>query len=93
MTNNPILLAAISAKRRRRLFGARYAHPLLCSLSLAFSAVPTLAEELSHDQMVCALNPQCGMPFVDRQVSGITATTQVVQPLASVTASRRRLRR
>jgi outer membrane protein OmpA-like peptidoglycan-associated protein len=33
--------------------------------------------------MVCALNPQCGMPFADRRVRGITATTQVVRPPAS----------
>jgi outer membrane protein OmpA-like peptidoglycan-associated protein len=83
MTNNPISLRPISAKSYRPKRARHCAYLLLCSLSLAFSAVPTLAEELTHDEMVCALNGQCGTPFVDRRVRGITATTQVVRPPAS----------
>jgi outer membrane protein OmpA-like peptidoglycan-associated protein len=32
------------------------------------------AEELSHQEMVCALTGNCAAPFVDRRVRGITTT-------------------
>jgi outer membrane protein OmpA-like peptidoglycan-associated protein len=59
---------------------AQCAYLLLCSLSVAFSVAPAVAEELSHDEMVCALNPECGMPFSNRRVRGITASASVRTP-------------
>jgi outer membrane protein OmpA-like peptidoglycan-associated protein len=58
----------------------KYAYLLVCGLSLALGAAPASAEELSHDEMVCALDPQCAMPIVDRRLRGITATTSVRTP-------------
>jgi outer membrane protein OmpA-like peptidoglycan-associated protein len=48
--------------------------------SLALGAATASAEELSHDEMVCALDPQCVMPVVNRRVRGITATSSVRTP-------------
>ena len=56
---------------------------LFCSLSLFLSIGAARAEDPTVEEMVCALNLQCGMPFADRRVRGITATTQVVRPPAS----------
>jgi outer membrane protein OmpA-like peptidoglycan-associated protein len=53
---------------------------LFCGLSLALGAATASAEELSHDEMVCALDPQCVMPVVNRRVRGITATSSVRTP-------------
>jgi outer membrane protein OmpA-like peptidoglycan-associated protein len=53
---------------------------LLCALSLALGAAPASAEELSHDEMVCALDPQCAMPIVNRRLRGITANQSVRTP-------------
>src|SRR5205807_2156814 len=50
---------------------------ILCSLSLLLSTGMASAEDLSVDEMVCALDPQCSMPFADRRVRGITATPPV----------------
>jgi outer membrane protein OmpA-like peptidoglycan-associated protein len=38
------------------------------------------AEELSVDEMACALDPQCARPFVDRRLRGVTATPTVRTP-------------
>ena len=61
----------------------KYVNVLFCSLSLFLSIGAARAEDPTVEEMVCALNPQCGMPFADRGVRGITATTQVVRPPAS----------
>ncbi len=53
----------------------RYLNLMLCSLALLASAGPARAEDPSLDEMVCALDPQCAMPFTDRRVRGISATT------------------
>jgi outer membrane protein OmpA-like peptidoglycan-associated protein len=57
---------------------------LLCglslSLSLALNATTASAEDLSHDEMVCALDPQCAMPVVNRRLRGITANPSVRTP-------------
>ena len=50
---------------------------LFCSLALWLSLGTATAGELSHEEMVCALNPQCGTPFVDRRLRGVTATAAV----------------
>ena len=51
----------------------RYAALLFCGLALAFSAAPAWAEEPTVDEMVCALNPQCKTPVVDRRTHANTA--------------------
>jgi outer membrane protein OmpA-like peptidoglycan-associated protein len=61
----------------------KYVNVLFCSLSLFLSIGAARAEDPTVEEMVCALNLQCGMPFADRRVRGITATTQVVRPPAS----------
>src|SRR5260370_37741821 len=58
----------------------KYVYLLFCGLSLALGASTASAEELSHDEMVCALDPQCAMPIVDRRLRGITATPSVRTP-------------
>jgi outer membrane protein OmpA-like peptidoglycan-associated protein len=52
----------------------RYAALLFCGLALAASAAPAWAEEPTVDEMVCALNPQCKTPVVDRRLRGTNAT-------------------
>jgi outer membrane protein OmpA-like peptidoglycan-associated protein len=59
---------------------ARCACLLLCGLSLSLAMPGASAEELSHDEMVCALDPQCAMPVVNRRLRGITATPSVRTP-------------
>jgi OmpA family len=49
-------------------------HLILCSLSLLLSAGAGRTEDLSVDEMVCALDPRCSMPFADRRVRGVSAT-------------------
>jgi outer membrane protein OmpA-like peptidoglycan-associated protein len=58
----------------------KYAYLLFCGLSLALGMATASAEELSVDEMECALDPQCTMPFVDRRLRGITATPSVRTP-------------
>jgi outer membrane protein OmpA-like peptidoglycan-associated protein len=50
------------------------AYLLLCGLALALGAPTAFAEEAAVDEMVCALNPKCTVPFVDRRLRGVTAT-------------------
>ncbi len=50
------------------------AYLLLCGLALALGAPAASAEEPAVDEMVCALNPKCTVPFVDRRLRGVTAT-------------------
>ncbi|TMJ33764.1 MAG: OmpA family protein [Alphaproteobacteria bacterium] len=58
----------------------KYAPLLLCGLSLALGAVTVSAEELTVDEMACALDPHCSKPFVDRRLRGVTATPSVRPP-------------
>lgn len=55
----------------------RCAYLLLCGLSLAGGAPSASAGELSHNEMVCALDPQCTVPITGRRLRGITATPNV----------------
>jgi OmpA-OmpF porin, OOP family len=55
-----------------------YAVLLLLSMGGAFG--PAWAEDPSVDEMVCALDPQCAMPFADRRLRGITASPAVRPP-------------
>ena len=75
MTKRPI-----SPPIRSSRTAAKCAYLLLCSLSLAISTAPAFAEELSHDEMVCALDPECSMPFFDRRLRGITTMASVRTP-------------
>jgi outer membrane protein OmpA-like peptidoglycan-associated protein len=64
----------------------KYLNLLMCGLSLLASAAAVRAEELSVDQMVCALDPQCSSPLGERRVRGISATapvTAAVRPAGS----------
>ena len=58
----------------------RYAYLILCGLSFAAAMTVARAEELSVDEMACALDPQCSKPFVDRRLRGVTATPSVRTP-------------
>jgi outer membrane protein OmpA-like peptidoglycan-associated protein len=58
----------------------KFVNLILCSLSLVLSMGPARAEDPSIDEMVCALDPQCAMPFTDRRVRGVTATASVRPP-------------
>jgi outer membrane protein OmpA-like peptidoglycan-associated protein len=58
----------------------KYAYLLFCVLSLTLGAAPASAEELSHDEMVCTLDPQCAMPVINRRLRGITTTASVRTP-------------
>jgi outer membrane protein OmpA-like peptidoglycan-associated protein len=80
MTKRPISLPTRSSKAYTPRTAAKCAYLLLCSLSLAISTAPAFAEELSHDEMVCALDPECSMPFSDRRLRGITTTASVRTP-------------
>lgn len=53
-----------------------------CGLSLLLNAATASAEDPSHDEMVCALNPQCASPFNDRRLRGISATPSTRPPLS-----------
>jgi outer membrane protein OmpA-like peptidoglycan-associated protein len=69
----PLFTSAVPARRKSRLV-LRCAYVVLCGLSLAVGIESAKAEELSHDEMVCALDPQCTTPIVNRRLRGITAT-------------------
>src|SRR5436190_3009791 len=45
-----------------------------CGLGLFFGLGAAAAEDPTHEEMVCALNPQCSIPFVDRRLRGVTST-------------------
>jgi outer membrane protein OmpA-like peptidoglycan-associated protein len=57
------------------LFGA-------LGLLVLMGLTPAWADDPSVDEMICALDPQCSLPFADRRVRGVT-TGQVVRPPAS----------
>jgi outer membrane protein OmpA-like peptidoglycan-associated protein len=80
MPRRPISLPNRSRKIYTLRTGAKCAYLLLCSLALPLSVAPAFAEELSHDEMVCALDPECSMPFLDRRLRGITTTASVRTP-------------
>ena len=58
----------------------RYAYAFLCGLAVALGATAAGAQELSHDEMVCRLDPQCAMPIVHRRLRGITANSSPETP-------------
>jgi outer membrane protein OmpA-like peptidoglycan-associated protein len=41
--------------------------------SLLLNVSNSSAQSLSHEEMVCALNPECTNPFVNRRLRGVTA--------------------
>jgi outer membrane protein OmpA-like peptidoglycan-associated protein len=61
----------------RSSIALRCAYLLFCGLSVAVGATSALAEELSHDEMVCALDPQCTIPVTNRRLRGISATPNI----------------
>jgi outer membrane protein OmpA-like peptidoglycan-associated protein len=78
MTENRTSL--LTSAQSKSSCAMKYAYLLFCVLSLALGAATAAAEELSHDEMVCALDPQCAMPIVDRRLRGVTATPTVRTP-------------
>ena len=69
--------AAATPAARESHLAVKYASLLLCGVTLALSVAPASAEEPTVDEMVCALNPQCKKPFVDRRLRGVNATATV----------------
>jgi outer membrane protein OmpA-like peptidoglycan-associated protein len=65
---------------RRSSAARKCGYLLLGGLSLGLGAVTASAEELSHNEMVCALDPQCVMPVVNRRLRGVSATSSVRTP-------------
>jgi outer membrane protein OmpA-like peptidoglycan-associated protein len=53
----------------------------LALLSMLFSP-SSQAEELTHQEMVCALTGDCASPFVDRRVRGVTTGVAPRPPLS-----------
>jgi outer membrane protein OmpA-like peptidoglycan-associated protein len=75
MTRNRTSLSTAAAPAQRKsCFATTCACVLLCGLSLALGVATASAEEPAVDEMVCALNPKCTLPFVDRRLRGVTAT-------------------
>jgi len=58
---------------------------LVMLLSILF-LLKSQAEELTHQEMVCALTGNCAAPFVDRRVRGIT-TSVAPRPTLSFDSS------
>ena len=75
----PTAAAAAPAAPKSHLT-RKYACLLLCGMSLALGMATASAEELSVDEMACALDPQCTTPIVDRRLRGITITPSVRTP-------------
>ncbi len=83
MLTNPTfpLAAAVAAPAATKSHIVRTcAYLLLCGLSLDLGMATARTEELSVDEMACALDPQCTKPFVDRRLRGVTATPSVRPP-------------
>jgi outer membrane protein OmpA-like peptidoglycan-associated protein len=72
MARNRASLSATPAQRKS-YFATKCAYVLLGGLSLALGVATASAEEPAVDEMVCALNPKCTQPFVDRRLRGVTA--------------------
>ena len=70
---------AVAAAAPSPHIARRYACLLLCGLSLGLITTAS-AEELSVDEMACALDPQCTTPVVDHRLRGITTTPSVRTP-------------
>ena len=47
------------------------------AFGLLFGLGPAAAEDPTHEEMVCALNPECHVPFVDRRLRGVSSTPAV----------------
>jgi OmpA-OmpF porin, OOP family len=47
------------------------------ALGLFFGLGPAAAEDPTTEEMVCALNPDCQTPFVDRRLRGVTSKPAV----------------
>jgi outer membrane protein OmpA-like peptidoglycan-associated protein len=60
----------------------KYGSLFFCSLSLLLNVATASAQELSPEEMACALNPQCTTPFVDRRLRSVTTPTSPRPPLS-----------
>jgi outer membrane protein OmpA-like peptidoglycan-associated protein len=78
---NPASYPALAGRVPARSHSMRkWAYLLVSTLSLSLGMAAASAEELSVDEMACALDPQCAKPFVDRRLRGVTATPSVRTP-------------
>jgi outer membrane protein OmpA-like peptidoglycan-associated protein len=75
--NNTTFWTSGASARPKSTLVLRCAYLVLCGLSLTVGAGNAVAEELSHDEMVCSLDPQCQMPVMNRRLRGITATANI----------------
>jgi outer membrane protein OmpA-like peptidoglycan-associated protein len=57
-------------------------HSVIVVLLLLLFLPKSQAEELNHDEMVCALTGTCETPFVDRRVRGLTTSVSPRPPLS-----------
>ena len=85
MPNHRTFLRDLAANIHRLKLAAtkKYAYAFLCGLALALGAPAAVQRELSHDEMVCRLDPQCAMPIVHRRLRGITANSSPETPAHS----------
>jgi outer membrane protein OmpA-like peptidoglycan-associated protein len=72
--------AAAAVAAPKSYVARKYAYLLICGLSMGLGMATASAEELSVDEMACALDPQCKTPFVDRRLRGVSATPSVRTP-------------
>jgi outer membrane protein OmpA-like peptidoglycan-associated protein len=79
-THRTTLLTTAAPAAPKSHIARKYAYLLFCGLSLALGMATASAEELSVDEMACALDPQCTAPFVDRRLRGVTTTPSVRTP-------------
>jgi outer membrane protein OmpA-like peptidoglycan-associated protein len=79
-THRTTLLTTAAPVAPKLPIARKYAYLLFCGLSLALGMATASAEELSVDEMACALDPQCTAPFVDRRLRGVTTTPSVRTP-------------
>jgi outer membrane protein OmpA-like peptidoglycan-associated protein len=80
--NGPTLpTSAATVPQLKPSTAAKCAYVLLCGLSFALgAATASSAEELTHEEMVCALDPQCVIPVVNRRLRGVIANSSVRTP-------------
>jgi outer membrane protein OmpA-like peptidoglycan-associated protein len=79
-SNRTSLFTSAAPATPKSYFAVKCAYVLLCGLSLALSMTPSSAEELTVDEMECALDPKCTMPVLDHRLRGVTALPSMRTP-------------
>jgi len=65
----------------------KFAALWFCWVFIALYAVTASAEDLSHGPALCALDPQCSMPVVNRRLRGISIPPAAPTPQSNQTDS------